>query len=108
MDLSGLARDLGFDVESVRGLLSRFVEVTEKDLLDLERSLAAGDGPAARRIAHQIKGAAASLELRDIARAAAKVEAGAAAGPVTGLGPEVALMRARVAEVKAGLAQGAF
>jgi HPt (histidine-containing phosphotransfer) domain-containing protein len=108
MDLSGLARDLGFDVESVRGLLSRFAEVTEKDLADLERSLAAGDGPAARRIAHQIRGAAASLELQDIARAAAAVETGATAGAAAGLGPEVARIRAGLAAVRHELAQAGF
>ncbi len=99
-----MAQDLGLDVESVRSLLSLFVEVTEKDLPGLERSLAAGDGPAARRIAHQIKGAAVSLGLQDIAQAAAAVSAGAAAG----LGPEIARIRAGVADIRAGLAAAAF
>jgi HPt (histidine-containing phosphotransfer) domain-containing protein len=106
MDLFGLARDLGFDVGSVRGLLSRFVEVTEKDLPELEQKLAAGDATAARRIAHQIRGAAASLALQDIAGAAAAVEAGA--GDEAGLSAEVARMRGGLAAVKEALAKAAF
>ncbi len=106
MDLSGLARELGLDLESLRGLLSRFVEVTEKDLLSLERALAAGDGAAARRVAHHIRGAAAGLELRDIAAAAAAVEAGTT--PAAAAAAEAARLRTALAALRSALGKPAF
>ncbi len=107
MDLRGLARELGFDVRSVCGLLSRFVEVTDKDLLSLERALAAGDLPAARSIAHHIKGAAAGLELREIVEAAAAVETGAVP-PAAGAAAEAARLRAALEAVRTALGRPAF
>jgi HPt (histidine-containing phosphotransfer) domain-containing protein len=100
MDPNKLASELGFDVETVKGLLATFVRTSTSDLADLEVAAAAGDCPAAARLAHHIKGAAANLELSDIAAAALAVETAAKAGSVAGAAPHLATMRAGLQAVR--------
>jgi HPt (histidine-containing phosphotransfer) domain-containing protein len=94
MDLTKLASDLGFDVETVKSLVGTFVASSTADVAELDAAVAAGDCAAARRLAHHIKGAAGNLELPDIAAAALAVETAARAGSVAGAAPHVARIRA--------------
>jgi HPt (histidine-containing phosphotransfer) domain-containing protein len=104
MDLNKLASELGFDIETVKGLLATFVRTSTSDLADLEVAAAAGDCPAAARLAHHIKGAAANLELNDVSAAALAVETAAKAGSVAGAAPHLAVMRARLQAIRSGQA----
>jgi HPt (histidine-containing phosphotransfer) domain-containing protein len=103
MDIERLSRELGFDRETTLRLLDSFVKSTEKDLAQLESAVAAGDAAGAGRAAHHIKGAAANLELAEIAEAAKAVEAAARAGGTAGLGGEAARIRSGFAALKAAL-----
>lgn len=104
MDLARLSRQLGFDPDTTRSLVSTFVQATEEDLTGLERAVAAGDATGAGRAAHHVKGAAANLELTDIIEAAESVEAAARAGSLAGVRPQLARIRAALAALRAGLA----
>ena len=103
MDIARLSQDLGFDAETTRGLLASFVASAERDLAGLERALAAGDAAGAGAAAHHIRGAAANLEIAEIAEAARSVEAATRTGAVTGLDPQVLRIRTTLAAVRAGL-----
>jgi HPt (histidine-containing phosphotransfer) domain-containing protein len=103
MNIERLSRDLGFDLETTRGLLSTFVQATESALAGLERAVAAGDAFGAAGAAHHIRGAAANLELVEVVEAAKTVEATARAGVVAGLDRQIAQIRAALAALQAGL-----
>jgi HPt (histidine-containing phosphotransfer) domain-containing protein len=72
--LARLAAELDLDAEAVRRLVQTFLDSTETDLGELDRALRLGDAPAAARLAHHIKGAAAGLELEEIRRQAESLE----------------------------------
>ena len=103
MDIARLSQDLGFDPETTRGLLATFVQATERDLAGLVRAVAAGDAAAAGTAAHHIRGAAANLELIDVAEAARSVEAAAKVGGVAGLDLQIARIRTALGALRAGL-----
>jgi len=74
MDISTLAEELGLGEEEVRRLLVTFLDSTEQDLVLLSRAFSDRDAEKLRATAHHIKGAAASLELSEIAEAALAIE----------------------------------
>jgi CheY-like chemotaxis protein/HPt (histidine-containing phosphotransfer) domain-containing protein len=55
-------------------LLSRFVEANAADMTQLAMSLGAGDHASAQRLAHSLKGAAATLGVENLAALAASLE----------------------------------
>jgi PAS domain S-box-containing protein len=55
-------------------LLSRFVEANAADMTQLAMSLGAGDHATAQRLAHSLKGAAATLGVENLAALAASLE----------------------------------
>ncbi len=103
MDIARLSRQLGLEAEATRSLVAAFVRTTQDDLAALERAVAAGDPGGAGRCAHHIKGAAANLELEEVAEAAKSVEAAAGSGSVAGVEPQLARIRAALAALRAGL-----
>ncbi len=106
--LAGLDTTAGLEAsngqpELYRRVLEIFLRTT--DLASLDAALAAGDAVAARRAAHSLKGAAATIgatALRDAARA---LEAELATGAAPeGLQPCKAVLAAELATLKSGLA----
>jgi HPt (histidine-containing phosphotransfer) domain-containing protein len=80
MDIAAMAAELGLEEEDVRGLVRTFLDSTEEDLVQLRRAYSEGDAEKLGSIAHHIKGAAANLELSEIAEAALAIEEIARAG----------------------------
>lgn len=60
--------------EKYLDLVSRLVETERPNMAELARRVDAGNHPAARQLAHGLKGAAATLGLNAISRAAAALE----------------------------------
>jgi HPt (histidine-containing phosphotransfer) domain-containing protein len=80
MNVADLAEELGLEAEELRRLILTFLEATEQDLLLLSRAFSEGDAQKLGATAHQIKGAAANLELDEIAEAAKAIEEKARSG----------------------------
>ena len=80
MDIEGIAEELGLEAEDVRRLVLTFLESTEQDILLLGEAFSEGDAEKLRAAAHHIKGAAANLELNEIAEAAKEIEDKARSG----------------------------
>ncbi len=74
MDIKALAEELGLEENDALRLVQIFIEATEQDLLLLERAFADQDADQVRKLAHQIKGAASTLELTAITEAALAIE----------------------------------
>jgi len=70
MDIEHMAEELGLEAHEVRRLVLTFLESTDQDLILLRRAFSAGDAEKLRAASHHIKGAAANLELYEIAEAA--------------------------------------
>jgi two-component system sensor histidine kinase/response regulator len=70
---------VGDDVEFASDVLQVFLESTAANVNALDRS-GALDAPAVARVAHSLKGAAGSIEARQMATAAAQLEAAARRG----------------------------
>jgi HPt (histidine-containing phosphotransfer) domain-containing protein len=69
-------RNLGGNADAYQRLLRRFAENYRENIAPLETALAAGDAPAAQRLAHSLKGAAGALGAHEVQTLAAAVEAG--------------------------------
>jgi len=80
MDIKSMAEELGLEAEEMRRLVLTFLESTEQDILLLGQAFAEGDAEKLRAAAHHIKGAAANLELNEIAEAAKGIEDKARSG----------------------------
>jgi HPt (histidine-containing phosphotransfer) domain-containing protein len=80
MDIERMAEELGLEAHEVRRLVLTFLESTEQDLILLSQAFSEGDAEKLRAAAHQIKGAAANLELNEIAEAAEQIEDRARSG----------------------------
>ncbi|MBW1991664.1 MAG: Hpt domain-containing protein [Deltaproteobacteria bacterium] len=74
MDWEAAARELGLRRSEFLEVVGLFLETSGADLEALEEALAQGDLEGAAARAHSLKGAAASLQLRDIARLALNLE----------------------------------
>jgi len=61
-------------------IFAQFLEIQQRQRLALGQALAAGDAATALRLAHSIKGAAATYELPDAAAIARDLEAALALG----------------------------
>jgi two-component system sensor histidine kinase/response regulator len=97
--ISGLDTERGLHAVRGRestycGLLSTFADRHTEDMTHIRQHLAAADNEAAKRIAHSLKGVAATLGLTEIEAAARKLEA------VIGLHPEAALLDAPIATLE--------
>ena len=103
MDLSGQAKKAELDIDSYKSLLATFVGATDRDLARLEQAVKEGDTPTAAGLAHHIKGAAANLELEEIRAAALCAELAGKAGNLAEVAPQVAIMTARLEEIRAAL-----
>lgn len=80
MDMKRMAEELGLEAHEVRRLVLTFLESTEQDMLLLGQAFSEGDAEKLRAAAHHIKGAAANLELNEIAEAAKGIEDKARSG----------------------------
>lgn len=87
-----LARVMG-DVEIKEMVVQEFLQDLPKQIADLENSLSAGDVPTSQRIAHTIKGTAASVCTEGLRAVAAEIEQ-------QGKANDLAMMRARINDLK--------
>jgi HPt (histidine-containing phosphotransfer) domain-containing protein len=97
MSLEELAESLKIDVEVVEKLAATFVTASKKDLQELKQLLAAQDTEGVARVAHHIKGAAATLELEDIRGEAEALERQGRGGSLEGAALRLARLRGRLA-----------
>ena len=74
VDRSVLADEVGDDPELVGELYRHFLATHREDMALMEKTLAEGDREALRRAAHRIKGAAASVGARPLAKASEDLE----------------------------------
>lgn len=87
-----------------RRVLEIFLNSTE--IVPLRAALAAGDAPAARRAAHSLKGAAATIGAASLRDAAGALEAALAEGAaLEGLEPRAAALEVELAALKSRLAE---
>jgi CheY-like chemotaxis protein len=80
LDAQAGLRNLGGNADAYQRLLRRFAENYRENIAPLETALAAGDAPAAQRLAHSLKGAAGALGAHEVQTLAAAVEAGLRGG----------------------------
>jgi PAS domain S-box-containing protein len=73
-------RNLRGNVQAYLDLLGTFMQNHVADMDEVRRLLAAGDVQSARRVAHNLKGAAGTLGLNGLAAVAVEVEQGVLAG----------------------------
>jgi HPt (histidine-containing phosphotransfer) domain-containing protein len=100
MDISSIAEELGLEVDEVRGLVLTFLTSTEEDLLELAQAFSEGDAEKLGAVAHHIKGAAANLELNEIAEAAKGIEDKACSGILEDPAAPIQLIRDRLELVR--------
>lgn len=74
VDRSVLADEVGDDPELMGELYRHFLATHREDMALMEKTLAGGDRDALRRAAHRIKGAAASVGARPLAKASEDLE----------------------------------
>ena len=74
MSFKDLAIDLQMEKEEYLEMIALFLEISAKDLTDLQSALERGDGPRAANAAHSIKGASSNLGLMQIYELAQKIE----------------------------------
>jgi two-component system sensor histidine kinase EvgS len=79
IDLAVLASIAGGDAGAERELMTDYLDTTARDVASLQRALSQGDAPTVGREAHKIKGAAHLVGTRELAAAAAALEAAARA-----------------------------
>jgi two-component system sensor histidine kinase/response regulator len=89
-DLEAALRRVNGKAPLLRKLILHFATTYAHFMSLLQGQIKAGDLHAARTSAHTLKGVAASLELRDLAQAAAQVEDMLATGDVDAVGEPVA------------------
>ncbi len=89
MKYQRLAHHLGMEEEEVLELVSLFVDITQKDLGKIRKSILDNAAPDAASAAHSIKGAAANLGFDHIADLATSMEQRAREGRLTGILPLV-------------------
>ena len=97
MNLEALAESLKLDVEVVEKMAVTFVTASTQDLRELEQALAAHDAKAVARVAHHIKGAAATLELEDIYAEAEVLERQGRGGSLEGAALRLSCLQDRLA-----------
>ena len=90
---------LGISHETLEHLRARFAEGLPRELADLVAAASSGDGEAIRQRAHGLSGAAGSLGIDRLRRAAATLESAGRAGG----GPFATLLAAVEAEARAAL-----
>jgi len=97
-----LARCAG-DAAFLAATLDSFTEHSERYRAELQRTLAANDGPAAARSAHSIKGAAAMLSAAGVQIKAGAVETAARAGDLEKAAAEFAALGAELERTLQGI-----
>jgi HPt (histidine-containing phosphotransfer) domain-containing protein len=103
MDLATLADDLGLEEEDVRRLILTFLDATEQDLVELDRSFSEQDAEKMRETAHHIKGAAGNLEFSEIARMALELEDEARSGMIADPTDRIASIKSRLSTIRSEL-----
>jgi len=105
IDVAAGLKCVGGRMGTYRRLLDMFVEHHARDVPAIRAALAAGQGEEARRLAHSLKGAAASLGAGELRERALAVETAVRAGQ-TGAGLEAGLaeLDAALERILAGLA----
>ncbi|MDH5638596.1 MAG: response regulator [Nitrospinota bacterium] len=73
-DLTSLRQIMYNDEEKINGLLGKFIQITEKNLLEMEKALARGDRQTAQIKAHGIKGSSLQLGARPLMTRAIDLE----------------------------------
>jgi two-component system sensor histidine kinase BarA len=74
LDLKNLNEAFEGDVEGIVDILQMAVETTESTLPTLRTAIAAGDAAAVAKAAHGIKGAAANVGGKEVAKAFSTIE----------------------------------
>jgi HPt (histidine-containing phosphotransfer) domain-containing protein len=100
MDIESMAEDLGLEVEEVHRLVLTFLDSTEQDILLLSRAFSDGDAEKLRSAAHHINGAAANLELYEIAEAAKGIEDRAHSGILEDPAAQLEMIRNRLDTIR--------
>jgi signal transduction histidine kinase/CheY-like chemotaxis protein len=101
-DVDLLAR-VGGDAALAHEVLVLFAEDSPARLAAVDAAVAMHDVASLRRVAHAIKGAAATIGARDLAAAAVSLEQAATSGDGPGLAAEAGRVRAAAAAVQAAL-----
>jgi len=101
-DVDLLAR-VGGDAALAQEVLVLFAEDSAARLAAVDAAVAMNDVASLRRVAHAIKGAAATIGARDLAAAAVSLEQAAASGDSPGLAAEAGRVRAAAAAVQAAV-----
>lgn len=98
---------MGGKASLLRKLLADFVQDHGQDVQVLEAAIAAGELSRAERVAHTLKGVAGTLGATDLQNASAGLEAALRQGLSQMLPQRMALMRAALQPLMAGLTQWA-
>ncbi len=105
LDVAAGLSHVGGGVAGYRRLLALFVEHYRNGLPAIEAALADGDVANAQRIAHSVRGAAATIGAPEVQARAATVESALAAGkPTARLTPDAAALSAALTRLCAALA----
>jgi CheY-like chemotaxis protein len=92
---------VGDEEATVRSYLQLFVSIVDGLVAQLGDAVRAGDAKATRRLAHQIKGSAASIGAEHLAALAADMEKHAAAGATDGASEQLASLEPAYRDVVA-------
>ena len=102
-DRAGLLKRLAGNHGLANRLVKEFLDDTPSQLCILRKQLEDGDAPSARRQAHKLKGAAATLSAGALREAAFQAEQAAMAGQLQKLAEILPLMEGEFERVKAAV-----
>jgi len=102
-DEAGLLKRLGGNQALARRLMSVFLDDTPSQLSLLRKHVEEGDAPSARRQAHKIKGASATLSVGALRDVAYRAEQAAMAGQLTTVAELLPAMEGEFARVRIAL-----
>jgi HPt (histidine-containing phosphotransfer) domain-containing protein len=106
-DRAGLLKRLAGNQGLAKRLVKEFLDDTPSQLCILRKQLEDGDATSARRQAHKLKGAAATLSAGALREAALQAEQAAMAGQLNRLAEILPLMEGEFERVKAAMQHSA-
>ena len=105
MDFNIMAQNLGLEESEFLELVELFIDTSSSDIQKIESALESDDTDSTSQAAHSLKGASASLGLREISETAHKVERNARKGSLDGVPESIRKIREKIEELKRRIGQ---
>ncbi len=100
IDFNRMAQNLGLEESEFVELVELFIDTSNADIKKLETALETDDIDSTSQAAHSLKGASASLGLREISETALKMEKRAKKGSLDGVAESIRKIRKNIEELK--------